>query len=593
MTALLFKLAFAGIRSRLLASGLTIVIAGAAAAMIVLALEVRSSGLDPWQRTFTAANGAHVLAFVPSQADARALTELPGVTERGAPVPLVRATVGPPGSTDRVELAGLSASTVVNKPVLTAGSQLRDDGIVLERSLANALGIEVGATLAVTACVPFPLCTSTRGTVDLPVLGTAVVPSQARYPRHNPGLAWVNAATLARVEPDRSRWRWTEALRLANPSAAAAFTARATASFRQQPGLYFETWQDQRDSALGDAQGTQVIVTMFTILLLIVAFLVVGILVGARASDQYREIGLLKAAGFTPRQVGALFALESTALGLLAAAIGFALGAILAPRLAAPSAETLLGSPTIAPNPWHIVAASCLVLPVLLAGAFTSTRRSTRFSVLETIRAGSSSPSNSRLARVVARSVLPLTTRLGLKDLLARGRRARLLAAAIALTGAVVVTALSLNATLDAQPAGKTSDFPDELLVLIYTLDTVLLLITVTTVVAVVLLSVRERIRDYGIFKAIGLTPRQITSTVVSAHAALALVASLLAIPLGIGLYLAIYQIAGDTTEDAVLAPWWSLTLIPVGTVLVVVAATSLPARLVTRIRTADALRYE
>ena len=97
MTALLFKLAFAGIRSRLLASALTIAIAGAASATIVLALEVRSSGLDPWQRTFDAANGAHVLAYVPSQAAARALAELPGVTERGAPVPLARATVGPAG----------------------------------------------------------------------------------------------------------------------------------------------------------------------------------------------------------------------------------------------------------------------------------------------------------------------------------------------------------------------------------------------------------------------------------------------------------------------------------------------------------------
>jgi hypothetical protein len=56
---------------------------------------------------------------------------------------------------------------------------------------------------------------------------------------------------------------------------------------------------------------------------------------------------------------------------------------------------------------------------------------------------------------------------------------------------------------------------------------------------------------------------------------------------------LLLYQIAGDTTEDAVIAPWWSLALIPIGTVLVVVAATSLPARLATRIHTADALRYE
>ena len=437
MTVMLVRLAFAGIRSRLLASALTIAIAAAAVATIVLALEVRSSGVDPWQRTFAEANGAHVLAFVPSQADAAAIGELPGVTERSAPVPLVWATVGPRASTDQVQLAGLSGRTSVNRPVPTAGSQLRDGGIVLERSLARALGIEVGATLEVT---------SRRGSIEIPVLGTAVVPSQPRYPRSKPGLAWVTPATLERVEPDRARWRWSEAVRLADPSAAAAFTARAAAGLpaasRSGP-LYFETWQAQRDNALGDAQGTQVIVTIFTILLLIVAFVVVGILVGARASEQHRQIGLLKAAGFTPRQVGIVFALESAALGLVAAALGFALGAILAPRLAAPSAETLLGSPTMAANPWHILVAGCVVLPVLVAGALTSTRRSTRFTVLEAIRAGSPSPSDSRLARAVVRSVMPLTIGLGLKDLLARGRRALLLAAAIALTGAMVVVVLS------------------------------------------------------------------------------------------------------------------------------------------------------
>jgi ABC-type antimicrobial peptide transport system permease subunit len=356
--------------------------------------------------------------------------------------------------------------------------------------------------------------------------------------------------------------------------------------------LYFESWQHQRDNALADAQPIELIVTTYTLLLLLVAFVVVGILVGARASAQHREIGLLKAAGFTPRQVGAVFALESAALGFIAAALGFTLGMLLAPRLAAPSAETLIGTPTIAVNPWHILVASCVVIPVLLAGTLTSTRRSTRFTVLEAIRAGSSSPPNTHLARAVTRS-LPLTIGLGLKDLLTRRRRALLLAAAIALTGAVVVVALSVEATLDARPAGEVSDVPDELPILIYTLDAALLLITATTLVAVALLSVRERVRDYGVLKAIGLTPTQITSTLVSAHAALALVASLLAIPLGIGLYLALVEAASGTTDDAVLAPWWSLAMIPIGTVLVVVAATSLPARLATRIRTADALRYE
>jgi putative ABC transport system permease protein len=585
---MLLRLAFAGIRSRLLASALTIAIAAAAVAMIVLALEVRASGVDPWQRTFDEANGAHVLANVPSQADAVAVGKLPGVTERSAPVAIVPATMGLHGRVEPVQLAGLTRRTTVNVPVPTAGSQLREGGIVLERSLADALGIAAGDRLEVAGA---------DGSVDVPVLGTAVVPSQARYPRSNPGLAWVTRATLARVEPDRARWRWSEAVRLSDPSAAAVFSQQAAVRFAgatsRSGAASFETWQAQRDIALGDAQGTQVIVTLFTILLLVVAFLVVGILVGARVTEQHRQIGLLKACGFTPRQVGLVFALESAALGLAAAVLGFALGAILAPRLAAPSAETLLGSPTIAASPWHILVAGCVVLPVLFAGALIAARRGSRFTAVEAIQAGHASPPDSRTSRALVRSVLPMTVGLGLRDLLARGRRAFLLGAAIAVTGAVVVTALSLDATLDARPASEVSDFPDELLLLIYTLDAVLLLITVTTLVAVVLLSVRERIRDYGVLKAVGFTPGQIVSGVVGSHLTLAVVASVLAIPLGIGLYLALFAIAGDRSENAVIAPWWSLALVPIWTAAVVAAATSLPAWLATRIHTADALRYE
>jgi ABC-type antimicrobial peptide transport system permease subunit len=47
---------------------------------------------------------------------------------------------------------------------------------------------------------------------------------------------------------------------------------------------------------------------------------------------------------------------------------------------------------------------------------------------------------------------------------------------------------------------------PEELAVLVYTLDAVLLVITTTTLIAIALLSVRERIRDYDVLKTIGLT---------------------------------------------------------------------------------------
>jgi putative ABC transport system permease protein len=588
MTVTLFRLAFAGIRSRLLAAALTVVIAAAAAATLVIALEVRASGVEPWQRTFQSAYGAHVIATVPSQADAHTVAALPGVAERDDPVPHAVGTTTIHGRSEPVEFAGLGGQPRINAPVRTEGVAQPGSGIVLERSLATALHVTVGSTIA--ARTP-------AGAISLTVVGTAISPSQARYPRSNPGLGWVSRDTLQRIQPDQGRWQWAQPVRLADPGTAPAFvnTALGTlpAAEAQAGQILVVSWQEQRDNALLDSQPITVVVGMFTILLLTVVFAVIGIVTAARVSAQYREIGLLKAVGLTPAQVSGVFLIETAVLGLAAIAVGFPAGAALAPRLAAPSAQTLVASPTIAIQPWHALLASCVVLPVLLLSAFLAARRATRASTLNAIRAGSPKPiTTGRLARGIARVGLPLPATLGLKDLIARRRRAFWTATAVAVTGAVIVTTLQMRAALRAT-AGTVSDVPTELTTLVYTLDAVLILTAATTLVAVMLLSVRERIRDLGVLKSIGLTPAQTTSSLVSAQALLATFAALVSIPLGIGLYLAVLSLTGGAEDGVVLASWWSVALVPVAVGAAVAITTSMPARLAAQIPVAEAVRYE
>ena len=168
-----------------------------------------------------------------------------------------------------------------------------------------------------------------------------------------------------------------------------------------------------------------------------------------------------------------------------------------------------------------------------------------------------------------------------------------MLGAALTVTGAALVFALSVKASLDAAPKGEISDVPDGLSLLVYTLDVVLLFIATLSLIAVALLSVRERMREFGVLKTLGFTPGQITLNLTSGHALLALVAGVVSIPAGIGLYAAVYAATGGPSEGRVFPPASWLALVVVGLIVLACASISLPARLAARVGIADALRYE
>jgi hypothetical protein len=157
--ATLLRLAFSGIRSRLLSSSLTILLAAAAAATLVLALQVGDTSRDPWWRTFDAANGAHVLALTPTEDQALRLDRLAGVVDAAEPVPMavkgVQLATG--DGTVPLWLAGPSAAPTVNAPVRITGTTTPAGGIVLEQSLATALRAEVGTRLSLVGPLGRPV----------------------------------------------------------------------------------------------------------------------------------------------------------------------------------------------------------------------------------------------------------------------------------------------------------------------------------------------------------------------------------------------------------------------------------------------------
>ena len=110
-------------------------------------------------------------------------------------------------------------------------------------------------------------------------------------------------------------------------------------------------------------------------------------------------------------------------------------------------------------------------------------------------------------------------------------------------------------------------------------------------------LQIRERVHDIGVFKAVGMTPRQTTVMVVCSVAGIGLVAGLIAIPAGIVLHHYVLPVMGHAAQTAVPASVlnvyrpWELVLLALAGLAIAVAGALAPAGWAARTRTAFALR--
>jgi putative ABC transport system permease protein len=132
----------------------------------------------------------------------------------------------------------------------------------------------------------------------------------------------------------------------------------------------------------------------------------------------------------------------------------------------------------------------------------------------------------------------------------------------------------------------------NQILNLVYVLLAMALLIALFGIANTLALSVYERTREFGLLRAVGMTRRQVRSTVRWESVLIALLGTLLGTAIGIGFgWSLIRAIAHSSTGIKLLSiPFQQLTLIVVVAAVAAVAAAALPARRAARLDVIDAI---
>jgi putative ABC transport system permease protein len=141
--------------------------------------------------------------------------------------------------------------------------------------------------------------------------------------------------------------------------------------------------------------------------------------------------------------------------------------------------------------------------------------------------------------------------------------------------------------------------FYTTLIALIGTLTLLLALAAALGVLNTVVLATRDRVHDLGVFKAVGMTPRQTITMVICWIAGAGLIAGVIAVPVSVILHSSIVQAMGHAGGTGLPASYVNvfspaeLALLALAGLIIGAAGALLPATWAARARTASALRAE
>ena len=604
------RLAVRGLRRRRTEAALLLLGIMAATTTLTLALVLRDAASDPYQSTREATNGPDVVASVGQPAELSGLGKLasaPGVIDHSGPYPVIPAKLQASDRTSDVQAVGRdSAPASVDQPELMQGSWVSHGGVVVEAAFAKALDVRVGdpvtldsrsfevVGVAVTAAMPpYP-----QASCYLPCMVGAIPDdlAGAGWPPgllHNPGLVWLTRADVRSLTPDPDSVSYVMNLKLADPDEAQAFVD--TNHGEHGSATPMQPWENILEDATETARDSQILLLIGAWLLGLLAVASLSVLVGGRMVDQTRRVGLLKAVGGTPSLVAAVLLAEYVLVAIVAAAAGLAVGSLTAPLLTESSAG-LIGS---AGTPSMTMSTVGLVTAVALGVAVVSTAvPAVRAARSSTVNALADSPRPPRrigwLIAISAR--LPVPMLLALRVAARRPRRVVLGVVSIAITVSGIYVLLVLNAFLTTQPlAGGYDDAQVEVLRHVLLVWTVILLsLAAVNATVITWATVLDNRHSSALARALGATPREVSTALAAAQVLPALVGAILGVfPGGFALFAAINAITGGDSDRATLPSLWQLLALVLATVLVVAALTAVPARLGGRRPVTETLQAE
>lgn len=409
---------------------------------VLLALSLLAAASGPFEKAYAAQRGAHTVAtYDPAKVSDAQLTQTahrPGVEAAAGPFP--QAVLDVPGDWLWMPAGPL---TVVGRAD-PAGPVDRVE--VLMGHWAQAPG-EIVVNWAIDG-TPYADLLGTK--LEVPGRPTLTVVGFATSMSKSAG-AWVTPEQAEALHPTSTQMLY----RFTDPSTGAHLRdslARATDGLPADALTAAQTHLTLKKAFSARADAYLPFIALFGILGLLVSALIVANVVSGAVVSGNRHIGVLKAIGFTPNQVVAVY----LTMVSVPAVAGCILGTLLGHALAAPILQIafsgidtgIAGVGTV--SPWLSVACLAGMPALVVLTALVPALRAHRLPAAQAISAGGAPRTGRglRVQRVLASSRLPRSVSLGLGHPFARPGRPFMTMAAIVLGVTTVTLATGLTSTM-------------------------------------------------------------------------------------------------------------------------------------------------